>query len=1123
MRNISINFKTVSGETMKSMGCYNIKFSVITDDKATFSHDFYILGSLYEGIILGIDFMTKYQLILFPRKRSLGYIRDNKPYTIELCETPVMHIDFLEEQTQIIVDKQYKHIIEGLLEKHPYCYAENMSQMTSVPTIEHRINTIGEPPCERMRRTAHALRPILKMKIDELLKYNIIRKSISQFTAPIVMVRKKNNEYRMCIDYRRLNDCTIREKFPIPNVCDTIDGLGGAKYFTTLDLYSGYYQLSIHEEDRHKTSFVCEYGQFEFNRLPFGLVNAPSAFQRTITAIFNEIHFDFLLIYLDDLIIFSKSKEEHTRHLELVFKILHTAGLKLNLRKCNFFQTEIEYLGFLISGKGVKPIKRNVEAIKNFPVPRTVKQVKGFIGLALYYKRFVRDFAGMAHPLYELLKKDTKWEWEEKHQESFEVLKTALTSCMRHPEFSRDFIVQTDSSGYGVGAILCQMQPKVSLDPEEKEPRLDKDVYNDKENEIEELEEVVIAYSSKKLDKKQMKYSATELECYAIIHAITVFKPYLYGRRFIVKCDHRPLQWLMSKAEPAGKLSRWAMKIQEFQFDIEYKKGKDNLNADALSRMPINNVSIWYPKMDDWVIAQQTDEYCRTILEKLSLPVPQKDMNDAKYTILPNGIIARVDGRIVVPEGKRNEVLELNHDHKLAGHPGISRTLARLKERYSWPYMAIDVTNYVNKCEKCAKRKSYGATKAPLKSMPTTNKVMQMVAADICGPVTESKHGFKYILVVTDYASRYVITVPMIDQTAKTIAKHLVYDVFTIFGGATSMLTDKGTNLLAGVVQTICDLFGVERITTTSFHPQTDGLTERFNRTMADMLACFVNKTPDLWCEYLTFITMAYNTTPHSTTKFSPFYLFYGREANMPNDICPPIRYRAVENYGEMVSQQWNIALEIARQNVEKAQVTQKKYYDEGSAIISFKVGEKVMLAEPPNKPGKFNMKWEGPHTVITRISDLNYRIQHNYTKRVQVVHINRLKRYDKRPQKVKPNELKANLLKATSGVKENIENLENTITTASKGIEIQTSGGNKENITPKQSVQQKRPVVIQVRDIRGTRPTQTVEKGGRGKTKPKRQYNARASQRRVLQQAPVEPTYRGRYNLRERTQPARY
>jgi hypothetical protein len=440
--------------------------------------------------------------------------------------------------------------------------------------------------------------------------------------------------------------------------------------------------------------------------------------------------------------------------------------------------------------------------------------------------------------------------------------------------------------------------------------------------------------------------------------------------------------------------------------------------------------------------------------------------------------------------------------------------------------MAIDAINHVNKCEICAKRKSYGATKAPLKSMPTTNKVMQMIAADICGPVTESKQGFKYILVITDYASRYVITVPMIDQTARTIAKHLVYDVFTIFGGASSMLTDKGANLLAGIVQTICELFGVERITTTSFHPQTDGLTERFNRTMADMLSSYVNKTPDLWCEYLKFITMAYNTTKHTSTKFSPFYLFFGRHANMPNDICPPLRYRAVENYGEMVSQQWHNALEIARENVEKAQISQKKYYDEGSKVISFEEADRVMLQEPP-KPGKFNMKWEGPHVVIKKISDLNYRIEHSFTKRMQVVHINRLKSLDRRPQKVRvdesnqkhkllkggPNELPAKRFSASES--RPVQNrLESQIVSSTKEKEdkaayketasqVVPANRQKERLNVKDSKLKSNPAARNL-------PRDNKTRGG---------YRKDVEKPRLA----VGPQYEGRYNLRQRTQPARY
>jgi len=457
-------FQTVSGEIMGSLGCYTIKFAIPSNNERTFKHNFHIIANLKAGIILGIDFMTKHELILFPRDRTLGYFKENIPHRVILNDIiPVMNIDFCKEKANVNAPEKHKQKVIDLLEKNPFCVAEKVSDLGCTTVAEHRIMTIGEPVSEKMRRTPHALRPIVKQKIDEMLKHQIIRKSTSQFSAPLVMVKKKGGEYRMCVDYRKLNRCTIREKYPLPNILDTLDALGGATYFSCLDLFSGYWQLGLHEGDKHKTSFVCEFGQFEFNRLPFGLVNGPSTFQRTIASIFEKAHFEFLLIYLDDLIIFSKTLEEHIAHLEEVFDILHKAGLRLNLRKCHFFKKRIEYLGHVVTGKGVWPNKKNIESIENFPEPKNVRQLQGYLGLSTYYRRFVRNYADIAHPLYILLKKSTPWQWGEEQKNAFNSIKDSLTSfpCLRHPEFSRDFIVQTDASGFGVGAILCQMQPRL--------------------------------------------------------------------------------------------------------------------------------------------------------------------------------------------------------------------------------------------------------------------------------------------------------------------------------------------------------------------------------------------------------------------------------------------------------------------------------------------------------------------------------------------------------------------------------------------------------------------------------------------------------------------------------------
>ena len=1180
-----VHFQTVSGEIMGSLGYYTIKFALPSNSDSTFKHNFHIVPNLRVGIILGIDFMSKHELMLYPKDRTLGYFKGDTPHKLKLLEPiPVMNIEFCKDKIQINAPEKHKNKVMKLLETNPYCYAEKVSDLCSATAAEHRIKTVGEPVSEKMRRTPHALRPHVKQKIDEMLKHQIIRKSTSPFAAPIVMVKKRGGEYRMCIDYRKLNKCTIREKYPLPNILDTLDALGGATFFSCLDLFSGYWQLALHEKDKHKTSFVCEFGQFEFNRLPFGLVNGPSTFQRTIASIFEKAHFEYLLIYLDDLIIFSKTLEEHMAHLEIVFDILHKAGLRLNLKKCNFFQKRIEYLGHVVTGKGVWPNKKNIEAIEKFPEPKNVRQVQGYLGLSTYYRRFIRNYADIAHPLYILLKKNTPWQWGEDQKNAFNSIKTSLTSfpCLRHPEFSRDFIVQTDSSGYGVGAILCQMQPRlrskdwlkgqkiekkdkigmeeknkrteINLDelnkenkendktediigqgkykeePEQEIEFVDLDDYwkpavgrdknigiNTRENKIEEvygiehanekernkqrrksvdanenletekitndgskeedLEEVVIAYSSRHLKETERKYSTTELECLAIIHAITVFRPYLYARRFVIKCDHRPLQWLMSKNEPAGRLSRWALKIQEYQFEIEYKPGKANQNADCLSRIPINhveeithetntasNVWYWYPKMDDWIEEQRKDEHCKTILERISDPVPPSKEEKKRYTIMKNGIICTKDGRVVVPKGKVQEVLKLCHDHPLSGHMGIQRTLSRLQPKFTWPEMAADTIDYINRCETCLKRKLTGETIAPLRPVKPTKIIMKKMAADICGPVRESRQGNKYVLVLADYASRFVFTAAMTDQTAKTLAIHL-RRIFMLFGAPKKLITDRGSNFLSETVKNLCTAFKIERRMTSAFHAQADGLVERINRTMADLLASYISDTPDLWDEYLDFVTMAYNTSKHSSTKYTPYELFMGRSPNLPIDIGPNLRYRAVENEKDLVSQQWSNALDIAKKNLIKAQGKQKAYYDKKAELKSYKENDFVLLREPP-KPGKYNMKWSGPFEVTKKFNDLNYEIRAIKNNKKQVVHINRLKFFPKPVDKTEVDVL--NNPKDDESKKHDNDSRnksENKVDSKAVAKEIHSKGnvikeGNKENIRHNTDVESKKKAI---------------------------------------------------------------
>ncbi|KZS05670.1 Uncharacterized protein APZ42_031079 [Daphnia magna] len=573
--------------------------------------------------------------------------------------------------------------IEILLKKHEGLFADQESNLGLATQVKHHINIGHNAPInQRLRRTPESLQLVVKTKIEVKLNNKIIRESHSPFAAAIVMVPKKDGEMRMCIDHRALNKITVKDKYPLPRIDGTIDALCGSVYFLTLDLLSGYWQIKIEESDKHKTAFICEFGQYEFNRMPFGLTNAPRNFQRAMNNILKTVLYKFALVYLDDIIVFSNSISDHVTHLEAVFRLFKQAGLKLKRKKCEFFKEELDYLGYIVSGKGITPSTKKLDAIIKYPIPKNVKELSSFLGLARYYRKFIWPFADKAHPLTALTRKSTEWKWGEEQRDAFECIKNCLITrpVLGYPDFSREFIIYTDASGYGIGA-------SDGLELRESDGV-----------------EVVIAYTSKHLNDREAKWSTTDKEAHGIIHPIDVLRTYLYGRKFTVVTDHRPLEWLMSKTEPAGRLARWALKIQEFDIIIGYWPGRSHQNADTLSRTPIVplakvETSDQSKDTEKWIELQLIDEYCRAILQEVA---------------------------------KANPIYMAMHAYRR--------------------------NKYVKSCLMCNKRKSVGGSKAPLHPLPLVEGVWERIAMDIVGPVQESAKGCRYVLVIPDYASRFVFT-----------------------------------------------------------------------------------------------------------------------------------------------------------------------------------------------------------------------------------------------------------------------------------------------------------------------------------------------------------------------------
>ena len=553
----------------------------------------------------------------------------------------------------------------------------------------------------------------------------------------------------------------------------------------------------------------------------------------------------------------------------------------------------------------------------------------------------------------------------------------------------------------------------------------------------------MIAYTSQHLNNTQANWSTVEKEAYAIVHAVKTFYPYLYGRKFQVLTDHRPLQWLMTVKEPTGRLARWALLLQEFDIEITYRPGKTNQNADCLSRIPVNKIDdhplsgepvpIFFITRD-FAAEQNKDSYCKNARNRVEsanqrhaavkedqivtdgltnkeLLSPSMDNpadranqseddsdNDLDFVELYNGLIGTADGRILVPETFRPKILQRFHDSPYAGHLGTKKTIARIKRRYLWPKMTKEIKEYVRKCEICAKRKAVGSSRAPLKPMPPPDHVWQTMAMDIVGPVTESDEGYVYILVMSEYLTRYTVTAPMKDMTAETVAKVFIEKIVLQHGVPERVLTDQGTNFLSQLMDELYRQLGIERLRTTAYRPCCDGLVERFNRTLGDMLASYVSKTPNKWSDFLPYATFAYNTSVHASTGQTPFYLMFGREAREPNDVLPPSRLLLVTDENTIFAQMWHGAKEVAKEAIEAAQEKQKEYYDRKTKTVSYNEGDLVLLKEMQNTPGKFNMRWSGPYPVLEKKSEVNYKLE--VEGKEYVTHVDRMKLFRKKVQK---------------------------------------------------------------------------------------------------------------------------
>ena len=956
-----------------------------------------------------------------------------------------------------------------LSNRHIFCETENELGRTDV--LEHRIDTAAARPVrQQLRRFPPAHVEAISEQVDSMLAQGVIEPAWSPWASNIVLVRKKDGSLRCCIDYRRLNDVTVKDAYPLPRIDQSLEAMTQAQWFSSCDLKAAYHQIQVSPEDRDKTAFICPRGMYRFRTMPFGLCNAGATFQRLMDVVMSGLHLEVCLVYLDDIVVYARTPEEHLQRLAMVFDRLSRAGLKLKPEKCRFFQRSVKFLGHVVSHEGIGTDPEKIRAVVEWPTPTSVSDTRSFLGLASYYRRFVRNFAEVAAPLHALTKKDAKFVWTEEAQRAFEALQAALISppILAMPTDEGEFVVDTDASDRTIGAVLSQSQDGI---------------------------ERVIAYASRALDSRERNYCVSRKELLAIVHFLKYFKQYLLGRRFKVRTDHSALMWLRKTPEPIGQQARWCEQLEEFDFVVEHRPGVKHGNADALSRRPcpkkecackepgsplfggpadpprLRAAAIVVPddaspdrtgedgvrsresaphvevvsdgevgegspsphveatpQIDLWELdalqrAQKNDPDIAFVYKRILAADERPSWNDVSACshdtkvlwsfwprlVVREGVLMRrfdsEDGKVcryqvVLPKSLREQFLELTHSGA-AGHLGFKKSAAAVQARAYWPTWSSDLSLYIKRCNECSRYHRGTLPRHAEMQTPRSGEPWERVSLDITGPHPRSSRQNKYILSIVDHFSKWAEAIPLSNHTAPIVARALVVHVISRFGTPLQILTDRGTEFESELFTHLMKWLGVEKLRTTVFKPSTNGIVERFHRTLNSMLGKAVSESQKDWDDKLPFVMAAYRSSVHSSTGYSPNKLFLGRENRMPVDLAKGLPLEESYEDGtfdDYVARQQEIAEQsyrLVREHLQTNSERRKAAYDTRVRKMEFEVGSWVWYFYPRRYSGK-SPKWQknfvGPFLVVRQLPPVNYVIQRSKCSKPFVVHTDKLK-----------------------------------------------------------------------------------------------------------------------------------
>ena len=931
-----------------------------------------VTKTVKHDMILGADALAMGRAQIFLNANDLKMKWFDKMYKLN---------NFEKRHVPTIAETSGHPVIDEIIDDYKIVFEKSrVNNATARSRVECTIPTGDSAPIkQKAYRLPLRKRYIVQEQVREMLEAGVIRPSDSPYASPITLVPKKDNTWRFCIDYRRLNSVTRKDSFPLPAIQDIFDSFHGASIFSTLDLKTGYWQIPVAERDIEKTAFTCSEGLFEFTKMPFGLTNNGAIFQRYMTSVLRDYIGKFVFVYIDDIVIYSHNVEQHAEHLRLIFEKLEEHGLQLKRSKCTFASSKVDLLGYTISGDGISPQEQKVAAVRNMMPPKTVTEVRSFLGACGYYRGCVQNYAEIAGPLVELTRKYTRFNWGPRQQEAFQRLKDVLCSdtVLAYPDPSKPYKLYTDASDYAVGAILTQTD----------------------ENGLER----VIQYVSSTLRGAQINYAVIEKEAYAVVYALEKLRPYLFGADFVIYTDHKPLKSLFLKEVRNTRIQRWAVLIEEYGAPIRYIEGKKNVYADMLSRSRTFEINTF--DTCDFIVPENEDPVLPHIpvqaddIDPHQLAEEQKKDYEKMFTDLPDDVAIHKNllystrrptptdikyPRLLLPVKFRPQVL--HEAHERSGHQSVAKTLSHVRDAYVWAGMRKDVQSVVDKCGICQVNKKV-TTRAQYTEMSMPSYPGEIIGIDLIGPLVESDNNNKYVLTVVDHYSAWAEAFPIQRKTAAAVEKALFVEYFPRHGIPRIIISDQGSEFNAHHLRSKFAAVGIDHRRTTPYHPQTNGQTERFNRTLKDILRRLVNNDNRKWEDQLANALTAYRNTTHSTTGFTPFYLTYGRRARLPLSLPVDMDQGIDDRIGNLAK-----ALRVAKEMTAKSRQYHRQQINRRATRNDFKVGDTVVVKA-------------GESITLTAKNDPQYEIyrlrlpvafiRHQLTGKERIVNINKLRIVD--------------------------------------------------------------------------------------------------------------------------------